>query len=428
MIKLESIFEEVDNLDREYILNIFKKLVRINTTNPPGNNYRTYVDVISHFFKDLNYELEEVTVPKDLIKQIPYTLEGPRINLVARKDFGQEKEISFFGHMDVVPASNEGDEKWKFPPFEPTLKGGKIFGRGVADNKGAMVCLILAMQIIKKLNLTPKFNINILNCTDEEIGFYPGARYLAENGYVKGTIFCMDFMVDPVVLLGSAGDLDVEIEVIGRSSHSGLSFLGVNALEESIPILTELIELKKKVENRVSKDIPGFPDPITAEERNLSPLFNIDMIKSGEKSNIIPNICKITINRRIIPDEQYENVKQEIVDAIERGKNKSKALDVRVDFKYSYPSLKVNINEPDVKKIIKVIKFVQKVPDQKIRKMGMSITFDIGYVADVLNTQNIIVRGVAYGGSNTHGVNEVVRIKDVKTFIKEILAFLCGDF
>lgn len=428
MIDLEQIFAEVDALDKDKLMETLNSLIQIDTTVPPGNTYREYVDAISPFFNNLGYNLEEVIIPEDSINEIPIPLEGPRINLVASKEYGREKNITFCGHMDVVPATNEGAEKWKYPPFEATMiKSGKIFGRGVGDNKGSMVCLIIALQIIEKLNLSPKYNIRVVNSTDEEIGFYPGIRYLAEQGYIRGTIFSIDFSIEPIILMGTAGDLEIDIETIGRSAHSGLSLLGINALEEMIPILVELKKLKNKVESRQSKDIPGFPDPKTKEKRNLSPLFNMDIIKAGEKSNIIPDMCSLTINRRIIPDENIENVKQEIFDAIERGKEKSKALDIKTTFKYSYPPLKADIQCQEVQRIIKTIQLVQKIPEEKMQKTGMSLTFDIGFVAQVLNTQEIILRGVATAGSNTHGVNESIRLKDIKKFIKEIIVFLCAD-
>ena len=428
MGNFDLIFREVENIEKENIMEIMRSLINIDTTTPPGNSYRQYVDTISPYFIDLGFELEEVIIPEDLIKQIPFPLEGPRINLVATKNYNQEKEITFYGHMDVVPASNKGAQQWRFPPFNATMvKSGKIYGRGVADMKGAMVCLILALQLIENLQLTPKYNIRVLNCTDEEIGFYPGIRYLTEQGYINGTIFSMDSSVDPILLMGAAGDLDVDIETIGRSSHSGLSILGVNALEEMIPILVELMKLKKKVELRQSKDIPGFPDPKTREPRNMSPLFNLDIIKSGKKSNIIPDLCKLTINRRIIPDENFEDVKEEILGAIERGKLKSKALDIKTTFKYSYPALRVDINTPDIKKIKEVIKIVHNITEEKIRKIGMSITFDMGFVSRILNRHDIILRGVGSGGSNAHGVNETIKLKDIKKLIKEIIVFLCFD-
>ncbi|MFX1489158.1 MAG: M20 family metallopeptidase [Promethearchaeota archaeon] len=428
MIDLDLIFKEVDNLEPEKVMEILSLLVNINTKVPPGNLYREYVDAISPYFKDMDYKLEEIIIPEDLIRKIPFPLEGPRINLVATKEFGQKKYVSFCGHMDVVPASDEGNQKWRFPPFQATMiKSGKIYGRGVGDNKGSMVCLILALQLIEKLNLIPKYNIRVINATDEEIGFYPGIRYLAEQDILKGTIFSLDYSIEPIILMGTAGDLEIEVETIGRSSHSGLSLLGVNALEEMIPILVELKNLKKKVESRQSKDILGFPDPNTKEKRNMTPLFNMDIIKSGEKSNIIPNRCTLIIDRRVIPDENIEEVKQEIIEAIEKGKTKSKALDVKYFFNYAYPALKVDINSPELQRINKVIQLTQNLPEERIQKTGMSMTFDVGFAAQILNTQEIILRGVATAGSNTHGVNETIRLKDIKKFVKEIIVFLCAD-
>jgi len=52
---------------------------------------------------------------------MPHPLEGPRVNLVATKDYKQKPQITFYAHMDVVPAPNERQEKWRFPPFEATM-------------------------------------------------------------------------------------------------------------------------------------------------------------------------------------------------------------------------------------------------------------------------------------------------------------------
>lgn len=428
MVNLDEIYSEVDNLDSEKIMDIMRTLISIDTTVPPANTYREYVDTISPYFKELGYSLEEVIVPEELVKQIPLPLEGPRINLVATKNYGKEEFVSFYGHMDVVPAPTDGQDKWRFPPFEATMiKSGKIYGRGTSDMKGAMACLILALQLINKLNLTPKFNIRVVNCTDEEVGVYPGVRYLAEKGYLKGIIFCMELAINPFITIGAAGTLDVVVETIGKSCHSGMNFLGVNALEEMIPILNELMELKRVVEKRESRDIPGLPRPGIKKKNKMTPMFNLDIIKAGEKSNIVPDSCTLTINRRIIPDEKYEDVKQEISDAIERGKAKSKAIDVKTTFNYIYPSLRIDPNSPNIGRFKKVMSLVQNIEEKDIAILGMSGSLDMGFVSQILNTNDIIVHGVLNLGSNVHGVNETIKLKDIKIYIKELIVFLCAD-
>ena len=428
MVDLEKIYEEVEKLEAEHFMEIMRKLIGIDTSIPPGNTYREYVDAISPYFKELGYSLEEVIVPEDLVKQIPYPLEGPRINLVASKDFGQEDYVSFYGHMDVVPATEEGAQKWRYPPFEATMnKRGKIFGRGVGDMKGAMACVITALQLIEKFKLTPKYNIRVLNCTDEEVGVYPGIRYLAEQGYVKGAVFCMDVGIEPIIPLGLAGSMTITVETIGKSCHAGFNFMGVNALEEMVPILNELIKLKKIVEERESKDIPGFPRFGTGEQLNMTPMFNLDIIHSGTKSNIVPDQCTLVIDRRILPDEKGEEVQKEITEAIEKGKKVSKAIDVKATFEYSNPPVKVNPNSPHINRFKKVLSLVQNVKEEDIRLIGLPIASDMGFINQILNTDDIILTGLATLKSNTHGVNESVTFKDVKIFIKEIIGFLCAD-
>ena len=424
MVDLKKIYEEVDNIGRDQVMDIMKKVIGVDTTVPPGNTYREYVDLISPYFKDLGYKLEEVVMPEELVKQIGYPLEGSRINLVATKDFGQSNYVCFYGHMDVVPAPNDGQKKWRFPPFQATMiKSGKIYGRGTSDMKGAMACLILALQIIEKLKLTPTYNIRVMNCTDEEIGTYPGVRYLEEQGYVKDIVFCMEGVIVPIIPIGAAGALNVIVETIGRSCHSGMNFMGVNALEEMVPILVELMELKKEVEDRESADIPGVKPSATGERMNMNPMFNLDIIRSGEKANIVPDICTLTVNRRYIPDEKYEVVKQEIKDAIDRGKAKSKALDVKVTYIHDYPAFRNDPDSPANLRIKKVMSLVQGVPEDGIAVVGSSGSTDMGF----LTNYDVLIHGNSSVVSNAHGVNETIKFKDILTYIKEIILFLCAD-
>ncbi|NVM35145.1 MAG: hypothetical protein HWN81_06085 [Candidatus Lokiarchaeota archaeon] len=62
-------------------------------------------------------------------------------------------------------------------------------------------------------------------------------------------------------------------------------------------------------------------------------------------------------------------------------------------------------------------------PEEKIRKTGMTLTFDVGFVAQILKTQELILRGATTSKSNTHGVNKTIRLKDIKNSIKEIIEF-----
>jgi acetylornithine deacetylase/succinyl-diaminopimelate desuccinylase-like protein len=187
------------------------------------------------------------------------------------------------------------------------------------------------------------------------------------------------------------------------------------------------MELKKIVEARESKDIPGFPRFGTGEKRNMTPMFNLDIINSGTKTNIVPDLCTLTINRRIIPDENVEDVKKEILEAIERGRAKTKLLDIKATFIYDYPALKVKLNAPNVNRMKKVMMKVQQLTEDQIQPIGIAGSTDMGFVSQILNTDDIIFHGVGNPGSNSHGVNEYIKLKEIKIFIKELIVFLCYD-
>ncbi|MBY9019516.1 MAG: hypothetical protein KGD67_00565, partial [Candidatus Lokiarchaeota archaeon] len=91
------------------------------------------------------------------------------------------------------------------------------------------------------------------------------------------------------------------------------------------------------------------------------------------------------------------------------------------------PPMLADINAPDINRMKKVMMEVQKVSEDKIMAIGMAGSSDMGYVSEILNTKDIIFHGVGNPGSNNHAVNENVRFKDVKTYIKELIVFLCVD-
>ena len=100
---------------------------------------------------------------------------------------------------------------------------------------------------------------------------------------------------------------------------------------------------------------------------------------------------------------------------------------MKTTFNPVYPALRVDPNGPGVSRMKKVISKVQKVEEENIKTMGMTGGIDIGMVSQILNKYDIIIHGLVYSGSNPHGVNESILIKDVKIYIKELITYLCAD-
>jgi len=416
-MNFEEACSKVDSKE-ERLIELFRNIIGVDTTVPPGRNYDKLVSYLEGEFRKLSFDCEKVLVPEEEWRQIPYPLEGDRINLVAKKTNGLTP-VTIYAHMDVVPI----EEGWDVDPFAGVVREGKIYGRGASDMKGSIASLLIALEVIKESGLKPKFDINCTLCTDEEIGVFPGVYYLARKGYIPdGPIICMEGMQEPLDWLASAGCVDVAIKVKGRSCHSGMNFLGVNAIEEAVPILDELLNLKRAVEKRESS-VPGAKMP-NAPSDKMTPMFNIDIIKGGVKSNIVPSECEIIVNRRYIPEEKYEDITREIEDAIENGKARSKALAVETNFTHIYPAIKVNPNTEYALKMKEGVKIVQGYKDSDFVAMGLSGSTDMAFVQMVTHNENIIFRGTGRSDSNFHAKNEFAYIRDLKALAKELIYFL----
>ncbi len=145
---------------------MLQRLVRFNTTNPPGNE----VHCIS-FIKDL---LNDAGIESDIFARNP-----ERPNLVARlRGQGSAPPLLLYGHVDVVTTENQD---WKYPPFEGTIAEGFLWGRGTLDMKGGVVMMLAAFLRAKAEGLQLPGDVILAVVSDEERSGDFGARFLVDN-------------------------------------------------------------------------------------------------------------------------------------------------------------------------------------------------------------------------------------------------------
>ncbi|MHA1734339.1 MAG: M20 family metallopeptidase [Promethearchaeota archaeon] len=435
--QLGDALAKVDDLPEERVVGLLDDLVRIRTVSTPGDKYVEFVEYLEAFLSGLGFELERVVVPPEKLELLPVQVSGERVNLVATRHHGRGRELCVYCHMDVVPAEDDEDDPWRYPPFEVTVRGRsrrskRLFGRGVADMKGSMACLLLALEVADRAGLAPAFDLRLVFCTDEELGVYPGVQYLAENGHLgEGPILCLDGGLMDRLIVGALGDLIVNVETRGVSAHSGMNFMGVNAVDCMVPILDEMMLLKKEVEARRSS-VPGLARTETPDERFMSPMFNLNVLQAGshERHNVMPASCELTIDRRLIPEERLDEVKGEILEAVERGKARMAvpAREVEVTFQYNYPPAQFDQGSWLFRQVRGAIELVHGIPRDEIPLWSLPASTDMGSVIEVLGRNDVVMRGVANPASNPHGVNESIKLGDAYQFVKELVATIYGDF
>jgi acetylornithine deacetylase/succinyl-diaminopimelate desuccinylase-like protein len=177
-----------------------------------------------------------------------------------------------YGHYDVQPV--EPLELWHTGPFEPTIKDGKVYARGSADDKGQFYMHIKALETMVKTK-TMSTNIKFLIEGEEEVGSPSLAKFIGENkDLLKADVIlisdsAMFSMETPSLDVGVRGLSYIEVEVTGpnRDLHSG-TYGG--AVANPITILCDMIARCHDKKNHIT--IPGFYDDVaqpTKEEKRL---------------------------------------------------------------------------------------------------------------------------------------------------------------
>jgi succinyl-diaminopimelate desuccinylase len=398
------------------------ELVRIQTQVPPGENYEKAMDYAASRLKDLDFKVEKLIMPRELFeKKNPRLkhLKGERVNICATKNCGADKTLLINTHLDVVPAS----ANWSVPPFECTEKDGRIFGRGVADSKGGIAVLFTVLYAIEELDIKPGYNLNIALTTDEEMGPYSGLCYLADLGKLKADYFLsMDGDSDDITI-ASNGNVDWQIDVFGRSYHSGSSFLGMNAIEKSIPVMNELMELKAGIEKRRSKVPASLAISRNEGIDTLRPVLNITIINGGVKQNIIPDRCTLKGDRRYIPEEKFSDVCKEMNDAISMVNKKHPDIDLKMSCDDIYAPMLTDINHPWIKEVKRV---ADEVSGRDVSFAGAQGSLDVAYAVNVTGLP-VCCFGIGRRmESNAHADDENIRVEDLVMYMRFLGRLICG--
>ncbi len=418
--KVEETVEK--NETQKYLIGCLKKLIEIPTFVPPGEHYGEIVDWLIPVFNDLGFKCERVDMPADIYESRQKTeeLHGVRANLLATKDYGAKESVDVYTHLDVVPAG----EGWSTLPFEPAIKDGRIYGRGVADSKGSVASLLTALRIMNEQELEGKYNIRVALTTDEELGLYSGLCFFADEGLLQGDyLLCMDGDNEGVCV-ATNGVMNWEMKVQGRSCHSSMPFLGVNAIENAAVVIRELEALKKAVAQRESKVPCSSEMTEITGQKHIKPVFNVTMINGGVKENLIPPSCTLRGDRRYIPEEAIEDVVKEFEAAVETIKTR-RGIDLELYLKPGFPPL---FTDPDDDHNDEWVSRVKAAASDAFgvskEAIGVQGGLDIAYAVKKTH-QPVCALGVgSWTESNAHGPDENVRISDLKNYVKFLIRLL----
>jgi len=388
------------------------RLVNIDTTVPPGLNYPKISQLLAGELKDLGATPSVSVIPDASLRRRvspEVGLKGPRPNTYATlKGEGEGPWILLNGHVDVVPADPSG---WSNDPFEPTIKNGKIYGRGAADMKGSNACQIFSMKALAETGAKFRGRITPTFTTDEEVGGYSGVNYLVDKHVItKDVDYCLSTDSGIEALhVASLGDAEYLITVHGKAAHSGRGWTGVNAIEYGASLIEDLKKLGEEIgqtRSRISAE------PIWGT-RKMRPGLYVNTVKGGLKGNIIPDTFEILVDRRFIPEESEAQARREIARVVREFAAKHREVKVSMKMILAYDPM---ITAPDHPLVRTVRRVARKVLGRDVPPSGSQGSTDIAAISAL--GVPIAVLGATRRDSNIHGIDEHVRINDLVSVTK----------
>ncbi len=406
-------------LDVEVAVDDLARMVEIDTSFPPGLGYGAFADLMAELLAPLGFEFDRVVVPRDLWYVAGGPASGERTNLVATRETGKPV-CGFYYHVDTVPVA----PGWSRDPLKLTVEGDHLFGLGAADMKGTIAATLLALRAAKKCGLPLYYDPMLLLCTDEEGGLYPGIRYLAEQGMLKGHIVNFNGSAAPRIWAGCFGVFHLQVTIRGHAVHAGegnRTGSGINAIEGALPVLNALTALKPDVASRASalKPPPHASGP-------LRPQLSISAVNGGTAGGQVPAEIKILVSRRYAPEESYEAARAEIESLI-RDSIAGMGLGLEIDLVGHL----IPTDDPDGPhwpRWQKALSLGFGYKPEDFQKWGAASCSDFGYVQKAGFTQEVLLGGLGRPESCIHSPEEHTTRQDVIALAKSILAYLAADF
>lgn len=309
---------------RDEVTDLLQRLIRLDTTNPPGNETPA-----AELLRDY---LEANGVACELIAKVP-----ERANLVARIPGGDGPSLLFLSHTDVVLAD---PAEWSVPPFSGDLRDGEVWGRGALDMKGQVAASAVAIASLARDGFRPGGDLIFAATADEEVGDDFGLSWLCREhpdavrcGFAvnEGGGDRLELADGTAVYEATAAEKKTapfRIHVRGRSGHASMPGIADNALVKAAVLVERLAGFQP--EPQLGPEVEGFlravlgevPPPFEAVERTraltgvgadlvealLGATFSPTIISASRKRNVIPALCTIEVDCRLLPGQHPEHV------------------------------------------------------------------------------------------------------------------------
>jgi len=310
--------------------------------------------------------------------------------------------------LDTVPI---GDVlKWRYSPLKATIKGSKIYGRGVADCK---LGIAIFSYLAKELYANPEFKGNIILGfdADEQSGNFTGIKDILRQK-PKADVCILGYQArNNEISIGARGWLRLKITTKGKSAHTGSRRkIGINAIHQMTDIITELKRLNLGNKKELYFDYGSS--------------FHASTIKGGVAINVVPDKCEAQIDIRFLPSQNKKKILDKIYRALENLRKKNPKLSYKIEILQSENAFLTNPKD-------RFVKLLQRTAQKELKRKISLVSNGSGSVGNVVNKLGIpIINGFGCDCDNVHAPNEWADISNLskvfEIYKKTILEF-CSD-
>jgi succinyl-diaminopimelate desuccinylase len=400
----DAIARSVDEIQQEMI-GFLQELIRIPTINPPGDNYVACAELIGNKLTHFGYETSYIEA-EGLAE---HTAKHPRVNV-----FGQMKgavarpSLHFNGHFDVVPVGND----WTMDPFGAQIKDGKLYGRGVSDQKAGIAASIFAIEAVRRAGIKLRGTVEQSGSVDEESGGFAGVAYMAKQGWLGKDKNDYVIITEPTnpdrVCLGHRGVYWFKVTTQGRIAHGCMPHFGVSAIDHMADFLHGVThELKPELAKRKTA-VPVEPPGSRYASINVNAVFG-GQPEEGTQTPCVADRSGAIFDRRFLTEEPFESVKGEITEMLEGLKAANS------EFQYQMEDLMIvhPVHTDEGCELVQAISgCVEKVFGRKAQLTASPGTYDQKHVVRIAN----VAQCIAYGPgllNQAHLPDEYCMVEDV---------------
>lgn len=380
----------------------------------------TVLEIVEKKLNSLSFETLRVPILPEILSEkpgfapVPWSYEN-RYNLVALCSSNLKgPSVLFNGHLDVV--SPEPIDEWTFPPYNPIIKEGWLYGRGSGDMKAGISAMIYALHSIQKAGFQPKGPVIIETVIEEECSGN-GTLACFYAGY-DGEAVLIPEPFGPTILTHQVGVLWFKVIVPGISKHVLEATLGVNAIEKCFVLIQALRDLEAEMNKEVHPAFQQINHPIN---------LNIGIIRGGNWPSTVPSNAEFHCRLSYFPGRTFEEIKQIIIEAIQTSSSKDPWLSQnppKIQF-YGFRS-----DGFSLKRTLPAFKLL----DNCYKDLtGKDVEDYVATCTTDLRVFNLYGKGQAtcFGpiAKNIHGVNECVDINSIILVAKTYALFIsrwCG--